>query len=108
LQNIVVFTENITEIPLSHLGMRIKQMFGKLLAFVFSFFAAIAFIPLIVTAAVLLFKLDLKSFMVLHPLDTAMTMAGYVFYGIFAFFALQDFFSSGNPIPKSLPSAKRN
>lgn len=82
-------------------------MFGKLLAFVFSFFAAIAVIPLIVTAAVLLFKFELRSFMELHPLGTAIAMAGYVFFWIFAFFALQDFFLVWKPDPRVVPVSKK-
>lgn len=82
-------------------------MFGKLLAFVFSFFAAIAIIPLVVTAAVLLFKFDLRSFINLHPLGTAVAMAGYAFYWIFAFFALQDFFLVWKPDPRVVPIGKK-
>ncbi|MDP2854918.1 MAG: hypothetical protein Q8O28_11820 [Smithellaceae bacterium] len=75
-------------------------MFGKLLAFVFSFFAVIAAVPLIVVIAVFLFKFDLRSFMNLHPLGSAIIAAGYAFIWVMAFFALQDYFIVWKPDPR--------
>jgi hypothetical protein len=82
-------------------------MFGKLLAFVFSFFAVIAAIPLIVVISVFLFKFDLRSFMYLHPLRSAIIAAGYAFLWVFAFFALQDFFIVWKPDPTVAPVGKK-
>jgi hypothetical protein len=75
-------------------------MFGKLLAFLFSFFAVIAVVPLIVLIAVFLFKFDLRSFMNLHPLGAAIIAAGYAFIWVMSFFALQDYFIVWKPDPK--------
>jgi hypothetical protein len=74
-------------------------MFGKLLAFVFSFFAVIAVVPLIVVIAVFLFKFDLRSLMNLHPLGTAIAAAGYAFIWVMSFFFLQDYFIVWKPDP---------
>jgi hypothetical protein len=82
-------------------------MFGKLLAFFFTFLAVIAALPLIVAVAVLLFKFDLKSFMEFHPLGSALIAAGYAFLWIFAFFALQDFFIVWKPDPAIAPVGKK-
>jgi len=75
-------------------------MFGKLLAFLFSFFAVIAVVPLIALIAVFLFKFDLRSFMNLHPLGVAIIAAGYAFIWVMSFFALQDYFIVWKPDPK--------
>jgi hypothetical protein len=75
-------------------------MFGKLLAFIFSFFAVIAVVPLTVLIAVFLFKFDLRSFMDLHPLGSAITAAGYAFIWVMAFFILQDYFIAWKPDAK--------
>ncbi|KAF0159834.1 MAG: hypothetical protein FD159_332 [Syntrophaceae bacterium] len=75
-------------------------MLGKLLAFVFSFFAVIAAVPLIVVIAVFLFKFDLRSFMNLHPLGSALIAAGYAFIWVMSFFALQDYFIVWKPDPR--------
>lgn len=74
-------------------------MFGKLLAFIFSFFAVIAVVPLIVLIAVFLFKFDLRSFMQLHPLASAIMGAAYAFIWIASFFSLQDYFLVWKPDP---------
>jgi len=83
------------------------MMFGKLLAFLFSFFAVILAVPLIVAVAVLLFKIDLRSFMNLHPVGSAILAAGYAFIWVVAFFALQDFFIVWKPDPKVAPIGKK-
>jgi hypothetical protein len=75
-------------------------MFGKLLAFLFSFFAVIAVVPLIVLIAVFLFKFELRSFMNLHPLVVAIIAAGYAFIWVMSFFAMQDYFIVWKPDPK--------
>lgn len=82
-------------------------MFGKLLAFVFSFFAVILAVPLMVAVAVFLFKFDLRSFMNLHPLGTALLAAGYAFLWIFSFFALQDYFLVWKPNPQASVIGKK-
>jgi len=82
-------------------------MFGKLLAFVFSFFAVIASVPLIVAVAIFLFQFDLRSFMNLHRLAAAIFAAGYAFIWIFSFFALQDFFIVWRPDPAVSPIGKK-
>lgn len=82
-------------------------MFGKVLAFFFSFFGVILAIPLVVAIAVLVFKFDLRSFMTLHPLGSAIIGAGYAFIWVFAFFALQDFFIVWKPDPKIVPLGKK-
>lgn len=82
-------------------------MFGKLLAFFFSFFGVILVIPLIVAIAVLVFKFDLRSFMTLHPLGAAITAAGYAFIWVIAFFALQDFFIVWKPDARIAPVGKK-
>jgi len=81
-------------------------MFGKLLAFFFSFFAVIAALPLIVLIAVFLFKFDLRSFMNLHPFGAAIIAAGYAFIWVISFFALQDYFIIWKPDPKVVSISK--
>jgi hypothetical protein len=81
-------------------------MFGKLLSFFFSFFAVIAAVPLIVLIAVFLFKFDLRSFMNLHPLASAIIGAAYAFIWVGAFFTLQDYFIVWKPDPKVAPIGK--
>ena len=75
-------------------------MFGKLLAFFFSFLAVIAVVPLIVLSAVFFIKFDLRSFMNLHPFGAAIIAAGYAFIWVISFFSLQDFFIVWKPDPK--------
>ena len=82
-------------------------MFGKMLAFVFSFFAVILVIPLIVAMAVLVFKFNLRSFMDLHPLWSAIMLAGYAFLWVITFFALQDYFLVWKPDPTVTPIDKK-
>ncbi len=82
-------------------------MFGKLLAFFFSFFGVILAIPLIVAIAVLAFKFDLRSFMTLHPFASAIIAAGYAFLWVFAFFALQDIFIVWKPDARIAPVGKK-
>ena len=81
-------------------------MFGKLLAFFFSFFAVIAAVPCMVLIAVFLFKFDLRSLMSLHPLGAAIIAAGYAFMWVISFFALQDYFIVWKPDPKIAPIGK--
>ncbi|MRR17480.1 MAG: hypothetical protein EG826_13590 [Deltaproteobacteria bacterium] len=82
-------------------------MFGKLLAFFFSFFGVILAIPLIVAIAVLAFKFDLRSFMTLHPLGSAVIAAGYAFIWVVAFFGLQDYFLVWKPAAHIAPIGKK-
>ena len=82
-------------------------MFGKLLAFFFSFFAVIAAVPCMVLIAVFLLKFDLRSFMSLHPLGTAIIAAGYAFIWVISFFALQDYFIVWKPDSKVAPIGKK-
>lgn len=81
-------------------------MFGKILAFLFSFFAVIAAVPLIALIAVFLFKFDLRLFMDQHPLGTAIVAAGYAFIWVISFFALQDYFIVWKPDPQVAPIGK--
>jgi len=81
-------------------------MFGKLLAYVFSFFAVIAAGPVIVLIAVFLFKFNIDSFVDQHPLETAIIMAAYVFIWIMAYFGLQDYFIVFKPAPNVPPIGK--
>lgn len=82
-------------------------MFGKLLAFFFSFFGVILAIPLIVAIAVLAFKFDLRSFMTLHPFGSAVIAAGYAFIWVVAFFGLQDYFIVWKPEARIAPIGKK-
>lgn len=82
-------------------------MFGKLLAFFFSFFGVILAVPLIVAIAVLAFKFDLRSFMTLHPLGSAVIAAGYAFVWVVAFFGLQDYFMVWKPDAHIAPVGKK-
>ena len=81
-------------------------MFEKLLASVFSFFAVIAVVPLIVVIAIFLFKFDLGSFMDSHRLVTAIIAGAYGFIWVFAFFVVQDIFIVWKPDPAVLPIGK--
>ena len=82
-------------------------MFGKLLAFFFSFLAVNAAVPVLVAAAVLLFKFDLRAFLTTHPLGSALIAGGYAFLWVFAFFALQDVFLVWKPDPTVAPIGKK-
>jgi hypothetical protein len=90
-----------------HITLEWEQMFGKLITFFFSYFAVLAVIPLIVAIAVLIFKFDLRSFMDLHRLAMAIMMAGYAFFWVFAFFALQDYLLVWKPKPNIVPLGKQ-
>ncbi len=81
-------------------------MFEKLLASVFSFFAVIAVVPLIVVIAVFLFKFNLASFMDSHRLATAIIAGAYGFIWVFAFFVVQDIFMVWKPDPAVPPIGK--
>jgi len=81
-------------------------MFGKLLAYLFSFFAVIATVPLIVVIAIFLFKLDLRSFMNSHPLATSIIVSVYAFIWVIAYFGLQDYFIVWKPEPNIAPIGK--
>jgi hypothetical protein len=81
-------------------------MFGKLLAYLFSFLAVIAAGPVMVFIAVWFFKFDLRSFMEQHPLATAIIAAVYAFIWVWAYFSLQDFFLVWQPDPKAAPISK--
>jgi hypothetical protein len=83
-----------------------KPLFGKLFAFVFSFFGIILLLPLIVAVAVLVFKFDLRSFTEMHPLVVAMAIAAYAFIWVMAFFGLQQVFLVWKPDPATAPAGK--
>ncbi len=83
-----------------------KPLFGKLFAFVFSFFGIILLLPLIVAVAVLVFKFDLRSFTEMHPLAVAMAIAAYAFIWVMAFFGLQQVFLVWKPDPATAPVGK--
>ena len=59
-----------------------------------------------VLIAVFLLKFDLRSFMSLHPLGTAIIAAGYAFIWVISFFALQDYFIVWKPDSKLAPIGK--